>query len=283
MAQRHFAANHHLRLKIIQGGDNVNPVALVVNGSATFGDASADAVLLANEKGANLVILGVVSAINPTVFVTKRESHIQTPNDFVGHRVGILEGTNTEYVYRSLMNVNHVKRSSVKEVSVSFDIRPFIASKQYDVRPAYIYDEPVTLEIQHVDYNIIRPSDWGVHYVGTVYFAKRSYVASHPDVVRNFVYAMADSWRAVQLHPDVAIDDLHGYDPTLDSAREAIALNRALPFVKGVHDKVLWVEEGDLTDMVESLKSLGVLPSDFNTRSSLDLQFIHDYYTHAEP
>lgn len=32
----------------------------------------------------------------------------------------------------------------------------------YDVRPAFIYDEPVSLDLQHVDYNLIDPRDHGI-------------------------------------------------------------------------------------------------------------------------
>ncbi len=53
-ASREFAKKHNLVLEVVAGSDQIDPVAQVISGHDTFGDASADKVLLANQKGANL-------------------------------------------------------------------------------------------------------------------------------------------------------------------------------------------------------------------------------------
>lgn len=281
LARDRFAKFHNLNINIIQGSDNVNPVALVAAGSATFGDASADAVILANDKGANLVILGVVSRTSPTVFITKKSSSITTPEDFQGHRVGILDGTNTEYIYRSLVSRYHLRR--IREISVPFDIKTFIVTNQYDVRPAYIYDEPVTLDELNIEYNVIDPSQFGVHFVGTVYFTRRDLLTKDPTLVRDFIDSVADGWRGVIARPDLAVDSLVKYDANLKPDHESRSLQKTLPYIAGTDGKVLWIEPTDWTGTVDGLKSLGLLSRNFDIKQSVEMKYVAQYYSLNKP
>ena len=90
-------------LKIEPGADDIDPIKLVISGQNDCGVASAESVLLANQKGANLVIVGVISYKSPTCFVALADKNINSVSDFENKRVGILTGTETETVYRILM------------------------------------------------------------------------------------------------------------------------------------------------------------------------------------
>lgn len=194
-AKHRFAEKNGLAIDIVEGSEQRDAVLEVVDGRADFGDASADKVLLANLKGADLVVIGTVSQYSPTCFITKRNSGITTPRDFVGKKVGVLTGTNTEKIYRVLLAKSGVLASQVSEVEAPFDIASFIQG-QYDVRPAFIYDEPVTLKQKFVEYNIIDPLSYGVKFVGTVYFTRRATLNNREPVVQAFVNSVADGWRA---------------------------------------------------------------------------------------
>jgi NitT/TauT family transport system substrate-binding protein len=278
MGHTFFAKHHNIDLDIIQGADNINPVQLVASGAALFGDASADAVMLANQKGANLVILGVISYDNPTVFLSKTKLNITTPKDLEGHTVGILPGTNTEYVYRTMIAKNHVNEHRIKEVNVDFDLRPFIVTNEYDVRPAYVYDEEVTLDEARIAYNVIDPRQWGVRFMGTVYFAKEDTVVNNPQLVHDFICTVADGWRAVIEHQDDAVTQLLEYDPTMKRDHTAKSLAKAIPYIMGQHGHVLWAEPSDWVSTVESLKQLHVLDADFDISRYLHMEFLEQYY-----
>src|SRR5690348_8943537 len=89
-AAREFATRNGIRLVVQPGADNIDPIKLVLSGESTFGDAGADRVIQANQKGADLVVIGVLNNNNPTVFLAKQDQGIKTPSDFVGKRVGVL-------------------------------------------------------------------------------------------------------------------------------------------------------------------------------------------------
>jgi NitT/TauT family transport system substrate-binding protein len=273
---KRFAAKHHIQLVIQPGSDNIDPVKTVISGESLFGDAAADKIVAANSKGADLVIIGVLNNDSPTCFLTKAEANIRTPNDFVGKKVGVLTGTSTEYVYRAMLAKCHLDKSQFTEIEAPFDLATFIAGA-YDVRPAFVYDEPVSLDLQNVAYNIISPRDYGVSFLGTVYFTKRKLIEEQPQLVQNFIDTVADGWRAALKSPAEAIDLIKEFDPTIDAKRETLSLRKSLSLFQGKAGHPLTLNRESWDAMLAELVHLGVIPGNYQDHS-LALQFVDDYY-----
>jgi NitT/TauT family transport system substrate-binding protein len=279
-AKHRFAEKNGLVIDIVEGTEQRDAVLEVVSGRADFGDASADKVLLANLKGADLVVIGTVSQYSPTCFITKRNSGITTPRDFVGKKVGVLTGTNTEKIYRILLAKSGVLASQVSEVEAPFDLTSFIQG-QYDVRPAFIYDEPVTLKHKFVAYNIIDPLSYGIKFVGTVYFTQRATVQNREPVVQAFVNSIADGWRAATRRPDEAITFIKADFPQIDEARELESLNTGMNSFVREDGKLLLSIKADWSTMISDLSKL---PGGENDFQKLDLdsiianQYLENYY-----
>lgn len=278
-ASQEFGKKHNIDIVVEPGSDQINPVQLVLQGHNTFGDASADKVLEANEKyGANLVIIGVVSYNSPTVFLAKLEKGIRTPKEFEGRTVGVLTGTNTEYVYRTLVSKMGLDKSKIKEVEAPFDLNSFITADAYDVRPAFIYDEPISLDLQNIKYTLIEPRHYGVSFIGTVYFTKKETIEKDPEMVRNFVFSVADGWNAALKYPEAAIALLEKYDANIDEKRELLSLKKGLTYFQGKDNKILWADESDWQEMVKSMRELGILQQDFNYAKTVNNSFLQAYY-----
>jgi len=281
MANEVFASANRIHLDILPGSDQVDAIKLLVSGQTDFADVGADRVLDANARNADLVVVGVVNAISPVVFVVKESSGISSPQDFVGKRVGILPGTPTETVYRLMMQRARVDRQKVREMEVPFELATFI-SGEYDVRPAFAYDEPVTLEREHIAIRpLIEPSRFGVEFLGTVYVTTRKYIDANPDRTRRFVVAVADGWRYALRHQDFAIASLHRYDPKSDSARELIALRKAEPFLSGEGGKVLFASRERWQRMVEQLREIKA-PVPVHWEQGIEMKFVEDYHFHLK-
>jgi NitT/TauT family transport system substrate-binding protein len=282
VAADEFATNNGLEI-VIQpgGGDGVDPVLLVSSGQRDFGDAAADKVLIAIEKRkADLVIIGVVNIDSPTCFLAKTEKHISTPKDFENHTVGVLSGTATEYVYRTLCAKQHLDKTKIKEVEASFELPTFI-SGQYDVRPAFIYDEPVSLDLQGITYSTIEPKIYGVKFLGTVYFTTGKNVREHRDKVQRFIDSIADGWRLALKYPDRAIQLLKRFDKNVDEKRELLSLQKGHPYFEGKNGKVLLSDLSDWQEMVGELKAQGAI-GDIDLSAAIDNRFIQDYHRRLE-
>jgi NitT/TauT family transport system substrate-binding protein len=274
---RDFAQKRGLNLTLEPGSESTDPIKLVISGSNEFGCVSVDKFLVANEKGADLVAIGVINQLSPTVFVSKKEKNINTPKDWIGKRVGLLPGGSTEYIYRSLLKKEGISPSQFKEITVPFDLSTFIADS-YDVRPAFIYDEPIALDSQNIPYTLIEPKDYGVTFVGRVYFAKRDYVKNNPELVQSFINTMADGWASAVQNPEAAINELKEFEPKTDMSRDLKSLIKAKPYFVDTANKVLTFDYPKWDATVAELLDLGILRSR-DYKNSIDDSFISKYYT----
>ncbi|WP_046756472.1 ABC transporter substrate-binding protein [Kordia jejudonensis] len=277
MAINETAKKQGLDITLEAGADNIDPIKLVISGANDFGVASADRILTANQKGAELVAIGVINYNSPTCFIAKKEKNITTPTDFKGKTIGILTGTNTEYVYKALKNKLGLDDNSIKEVEIPFDLGTFI-SDAYDVRPAFIYDETISLDMQEVAYTVIEPKNYGINFLGTVYFTTKKMVKEKPELVQAFVNAMAEGWELALNNPSQAIAYLKQYDNAISEKRELASLIKGKDYFKGQNGKILFSDTQTWNGMADILKQLEVIKT-FNASESIDMTFVNNYHS----
>lgn len=275
VAMERTAPARGLALTVQEGSYEIDPIKLVLSGQAQFGVAGADKVLAANDKGAGLVIIGVINQDSPTCFLTLASSGITTPAEFKGRKVGVLTGTATEYVYRKMMVRAGVAPSTYTEVEAPFDLNTFVMGV-YDVRPAFIYDEPISLEMQGIAFNLIDPVEYGVQMMGPVYFTTRKTMQNQPGMVEAFVHAVAEGWETVLADPDLGIEALMRYAPKADAVRERKSLARGLDLFHGHDDQVLMADDAHIDGTGGALLELGIIKA-FD-RNALDLRFVRSYH-----
>ena len=273
-----FASDRGLDLDIQAGGPGLNAIQLVQTGTNTFGTIAADEVLAANDKGADFVIIGVINYISPGGFVALEESNITSPQDFEGHRVGMLPFGSTTMLYESMLNKNGVDRSQITEITVSPDLRTFL-NGNYDVHPVFVYDETVTLEARGVEYNLIEPREYGVTLKGPVYFCKRETLEKQPQLVESFIHTMADGWNYALANPDSAINMLKEFSPDIDAEREAKVLEKGAPYFQLYQGQPINSDYESWERDIGELVDLEIINSEISLDSVLKLQFIQSYYS----
>lgn len=274
-AMKETAKKYNLNIKLDAGSDQIDPIKLVLSGENDFGVVSADRILQANEKGADLVVIGAVNFTSPTCFITKKDANIISPQDFINKKVGILTGTNTELIYRILKTKNGLENRNITEIEIPFDLATFI-SGEYDVRPAFIYDEPVSLDLKGIQYNIINPADFGIKFIGTVYFTTRKYYESNPEIVKSFVFAIAEGWKEALANPQNAVHYLKLYDQNIDSTRELLSLQKGLNYFKGEDNKLLYASDSTWNAMAKQLMEINAIKS-FNVQRAISNDYVLQY------
>lgn len=261
-----------LNLELKAGSDQIDPIKLVLSSESEFGIVSSDRILQANEKGADLVVIGVANYKSPTCYLSKKEKNISSVKDFEGKKIGILTGTNTELIYKILIKKNNLDNSKLKEIEAPFDLATFIAGA-YDVRPAFVYDEPVSLEQQGIAYNILRPEDYGVKFLGTVYFCKRSLIEQKPELVKAFIQSIKAGWKKTFADPNHAIELLYKFDKNIDKVRETKSLAKAIDYFKGEKDSVLYASKESWETMANDLKEMGFIKN-FDYSKTVNNSFV---------
>lgn len=265
-----------LDINLIEGADDVDPIKMVVSGRDKFGVCGADRIFTANEKGADLVVIGVVNYINPTCFIALEKLNVHTPKDFEGKKIGVFTGNNTEMIYRTLVRKAGLDKSKLYEVEAPFDLGSFIAGV-YDIRPAYIFDETVSLDKMGIKYTVVKPQGYGVTFIGTVYFTKRRTVENEPKLIQKFVNAIAQGWEIALENPEKALQYLKAYNKTIDINREGASFKAGIDYFRGENSKVLTSDIEKWKAMGDDLKELGVIKA-FDVDKFVDNSFIDKYH-----
>lgn len=273
-----FGEKNSIDISASFGGPGINPIQMVTSGQKTFGWAGADEVLVANEKGADLVIIGLIHYHPPVGFASFKEKNIKTPKDLEGKKVGILPFGNSTMIYETMLKQNGVDRKKISEIIISSDLKPFL-SGSYDVHPIYVYDEIVELEKQNMEFNIIKPEDFGVKSIkGYVYFTKKSTLDNNPELVKSFISTMADGWNYAIRNPKVSIDILKEFAPEIDTSREIKVLRNGIPYFNAYNKQPINSDTDSWNAMVETLKQAGAIKETPDLSKVLQFQFINEYY-----
>lgn len=233
------------------GGVDFPAVQMVAGGSDHFGITGADQILLAREKGIPIVALAVIYRKSPFVLFALKESGIDTPQEFVGKKVGVKLGGNEELTYRALLKNAGVNSKQLEEIPVKFDITSLL-TKQIDVWPGYAINEPITAEEQGYPVNLIWPSDYGVNLYADTLFTTEEMIKTKPDVVRKVVEATIKGWEEALKNPEQAVTYTLQYSDKLTREHETKMMNASIPLVKpdnnpiGFMDRAVWAAMQDL-------------------------------------
>ena len=146
-----------------------------------------------------------------------------------------------------------------------------MCSSDLDVQPVYVYDEPVTLDKEGVEYDLILPSQYGVTYKGPVYFTTRNTLISTPHLVSRFLQATMKGWRQAANDPSSAIDALARIAPSVDKVRELEVLKRALPYYVSDGRAMFDSMPETWTPMLQDLRAYKILERDLSARDFLAL------------
>ena len=255
---KRFAAGHGLRLQVRPGSEQVDPIKLVLSKTCPVGVVGGDLLIAAVAKGAPLVAIGVVNERSPTVFIVGDQSPIRGPADFRGRKVGVLAGTNTERIYELMMKRAGVERTAVQEIQIPFDLQTYLLG-EYEVRPAFIYDETVSLEQQGRSFRLIKPEEYGVNFTGTVYFTTREYLAQNRATVVRLLATLHDGWKFALENPGTAVDDLVAAYPDLNRAREKRALEMGRTYFANAQGRPLECNPEVWQRMIAGLEELTVI------------------------
>lgn len=280
-AKEKTASKYGLQIEVIPGSDLIDTKQIVKLGDAEFGVAGAEQIMLANEKGANLIIIGIINYKSLACFISKKDKGITKPNEMVGHKIGTMEGSPVDLIYQVLKKKENLDIKKKDEIPTGWVLTGFTQDK-YDVYPAFINDEPITLKLQGIEVNTIEPRNYGVNFIGTVYFCKKELVDCCPEVVQSFVNAIADGWDMTIKDPKEAISLLKAYDNNIDEKKETESLLEGMDYYEGEGGKMLYTKEAAWNEMAELLKNIGYLNS-FDYKATVENKFVTWYHSRVKP
>ena len=232
-----FYESEGLEVSIQPGGPDFPAVQMVAGGNEQFGVTGADQILVARGKGVPVVAVAVLYRKSPFVLFSLKQSGIEKPEQFRGHKVGVKLGGNEELIYRAVLAKSGASAKDLTEIPVKFDLTPLL-SGQVDVWPGYVINEVITAREKAFDVNVIWPSDYGVNLYADTVFTTEKMLKERPQAVRKFVAATLKGWSYAVAHPDEAAQVTVKFGNKLDYAHELAMMRASIPLIKAGGDAI---------------------------------------------
>jgi ABC-type nitrate/sulfonate/bicarbonate transport system substrate-binding protein len=266
-----------LRLEIRPGSKADDPISSVADGSDTFGLTRADTFLLARAKGARTIAFAAGFIDSPIVFYALKQSGIRTPQDFAGHRIGYRVGDDSALMYDTLVAWLGLPQSRITQVPVTDDVSMLLRG-DVDVWPGHVGIEDYALKERGADYNAVNPASYGMHLMGSVFFASEQTIAKQPQLVRRFLHGMIAGWNKVYGDSTTSVPMIVSFETRLTPEYVRFALDRQSEYVRS-----LAVRYGEFTDdQWRSLQAILLsgrrLDTTVNLRTAVNYEFLRDAY-----
>jgi len=219
-----------LDVKVQTPSDPAAPLKLLEAGQVDLAISYEPELLIARDKGEQLVSVAAVSQVPLTTLMSLKKG-VRAPAQLRGGRVGTAGIPYQSAYLTTILAHAGVPRDAVKETNVGFDLVPAMLSKKVDATlGAYWNVEGVQLRLAGKRPRIIRMEQVGVPtYDELVVVARKDTLANRGDEVRAFVQALARGYAAARADPQAATDALVRAAPDLDRRFALASVKASLP------------------------------------------------------
>ena len=224
-----------LDVKVKAGGPERDAIRELELGHAAFGVASADQVIRARAKGAQVAVIAQLFQINPLQWIYRTARPVKSLSDLKGKTLGITFGGNDETILKTLLAKANLTTKDVTLFSVRYDYTPFY-QKKVDIWPCYINSQGIMLARKlgkaGEEVGFFNPGDYGVAFVANSVVTSEKLLKKNPRLVQTFAAALIRGWEA-SLDPgnrDKALAVLQKYnrDTPEEMRKEQLTVTRGI-------------------------------------------------------
>jgi putative hydroxymethylpyrimidine transport system substrate-binding protein len=225
-------ANAGLEVELAPPPDPAAPLKLLLAGKTDLAISYEPELLLARDKGAELVAVGALVQKPLTSLMSVGKDAIRTPEELRGKRVGTAGIPYQSAYLKTILETAGVDPGSVRETNVGFNLTPAMLSGKVDATLGSFWNyEGTDLQRRGRDPVILRMERLGVPtYNELVFVARRRDLDEDFGArVRRFMQATARGHETLRTDPSVGIDGLLEADDGLDRGLQEAVVEATLP------------------------------------------------------
>lgn len=273
--QKGYYAAEGLAVTFVEGGPGVDKLLPVLDGTAQFGIAGADELILARVQGLPVKAIAVDYRRSPVVFFSLADSGITRPQDFAGKTIRVT--ANLTASLHAMTTMVGVSPDQYTEITLPSSVEAF-ASGEVPVWGGFLDGLAIAAERAGYDVNIIYPDDYGVHFYGDTLWSSEDFIAQNPDIVRRFLRATLQGWTYAIEHPEETGNLVAAYAPNADIALENERMAIMLPLVNTGEDYIGWMKPEIWAAMEATLREQGMITQPLDVTRVYTLQFLQEIY-----
>jgi putative hydroxymethylpyrimidine transport system substrate-binding protein len=221
-----------LDVEITPPPDPSAPLKLLLAGKTDLAISYEPELLLARDKGAQLVAVGALVQKPLTSLMAVGKANVRTPQDLRGKRVGTAGIPYQSAYLKTILETAGVDPASVRETNVGFNLVPAMLSGKVDATLGAFWNyEGTDLERRGRNPVIQRMERLGVPtYAELIFVARRHDLDEEFGArVRRFLQATARGHEALKADPKAGIDGLLAADEGLDRGLQEAVVKETLP------------------------------------------------------
>ena len=222
-----------LDVEIQTPSDPAAPLKLLAAGRADLAISYEPELLLARDKGQDLVGVGALVQRPLTSIMSVGSRAISRPEQLRGKKVGTAGIPYQSAYLAAILERANVPESSVREVNVGFNLVPAMLSRRVGATLGAFWNyEGVQLRLEHRRPRIIRVDEAGVPtYDELVFVARAADLGRGGAKVRRFMRAVAEGHEALRRDPATGIAPLLKANPDLEggASRSRASARRSRP------------------------------------------------------
>jgi putative hydroxymethylpyrimidine transport system substrate-binding protein len=268
-----------LDVKFVTPSDAATPLKLLQAGRVDLAISYEPDVLLARDKGADVVAVGALVQKPLTSLMSLGDHAITSPKQLAGKTVGTAGIPYQSAYLRTILDKAGVDRGSVKEVNVGFNLTSAMVSKKVDATIGAFWNvEGVELQRAGRKPHILRMENLGVPAYNELVVAarQRDLDEATASKVRRFMQATARGYALVKADPAKGVDALQQADKGLNRALTTAQVKATIPVFFPAHDQPFgWMEPAQWAAYEKWMRANGLIkPPVQGERAPLTNEFL---------
>jgi putative hydroxymethylpyrimidine transport system substrate-binding protein len=266
-----------LDVQIQTPSDPAAPLKLLAAGKVDLAISYEPELLLARDKGLQLVAVGALVQKPLTAIISIGKHAIADPKDLKGKTVGTAGIPYQSAYLKAILARAGVDPSSVKEVNVGFNLVPAMKTNKVDATLGAFWNyEGVQLRLDKQRPKIIRMENVGVPtYQELVIVARRQDLGKGGERVRRFVRALGQGQAALRSNPATGVEPLLKANPDLQRDLQLESVKATLPVFFPAADKPFgWMDPAEWARYGDWMYSNKLLSRPPNAARALTDEFL---------
>lgn len=254
------------------------PLKLVQAGRADLVISYQPELLLARDKGVQLVSVGALVQKPLTSLIALGDAGVRRVQDLEGKRVGTSGVPYYSAYLKTILEDAGVDPSSVREVNVGFNLTPAMVSKRVDATLGAFWNyEGTDLKQRGRDPVILRMEELGIPtYNELIFVTRRRYLDQQgASKVRRFMQATARGHQRLREEPSLGVNALLEADPGLERRLQSAVVKTTMPLFFPAGDRPFgWQEPAEWDAYGRWMQENGLVENPPDASAALTNEFL---------
>jgi len=279
--EKGYYTQENIKVSFLEGGQGIDNAGSVISGTAHFGVLSPEDILIKRSQGVPLTAIAAIYRRSAVVYLSKADSGIIRPADFLGKKVAVAGTAGTirdfEFQFYALIKKLGLDSKKLKIVTYDPDYVAFYKG-EVDVTATFATGGLIKMRQKGLKLNLIWPSDYGIHFYSDTLATTDKLISEKTDLITRFLRATLKGWQDAIEEYQQAVAITLKYAKIKDPQLQTAMMEAMLPLVHTGEDQIGWMKPKWWQGMYQILLEQRLLDHPFDINQANTMRFLNEIY-----